>query len=589
MYTSFYGLRKKPFSMAPDSDFFYESHQHGAALTVLDYGIREGYGMVLLTGEAGSGKTMLSEYLINKIICNGNRDQGRVAQVSNTGGNAESLIEFVLLAFGLDPGNSHAGNLNLLKEHAKRLIQKGVRPIIVIDEAQQLSKSQMEQVRMLTNLLDQGQYLLHIIIVSQPEIREVLNRPDFQHMAQRIAVSYNLLPLSFREIVPYIRHRLQAAGATNPDIFTEGAMDLISKHSRGLPRLINILCDAALVTGYAEGRQVIDEECVHRVVMNWESAAFGLQPGLNRFQPEHEPHSSRTGVFADDVGQTDFPRHTTVDSDNSSVLLKQLQGQKMQLNGFENIVQRNFNQLEQTLERNEEERKKIIESRVKETKKDLDFVSSDLNTLRNDIGKVSRRFEKVASVFQNLDGEESDSPASGKSAENGRLPDDQAAEVSMKRDQRQNSAAGEQLLPEMLLPDDDGRKKASLEKKDHQQTGQPSATKPENPSPPGGGDGSVPGGDRLRRLKRQQKKDRNETSNERPPQAVNGFFKKVQTGRKQNSALTSSFKTETVPEPAAVGSEITPEHPGLEKNSLLIISAGALVVLLQILLVWLIF
>jgi len=255
MYTSFFGLNEKPFAITPDPRYLFMSARHGEALAHLVYGVTESGGFIQLTGEVGTGKTTLVRtLLLNRMPANAD-----VAVVLNP---QLSVLEFLQsiceeLGVALAATNTSAKalidglNQYLLDAHAE-----GRRTILVVDEAQNLAADVLEQVRLLTNLETAKQKLLQIILIGQPELRDVLARTDLRQLAQRITARYHLEPLSREETAQYIEHRLRVAGALT-EVFDTGAKREVFRLSGGVPRLINVICDRALLGAYSlESRQV---------------------------------------------------------------------------------------------------------------------------------------------------------------------------------------------------------------------------------------------------------------------------------------------------------------------------------------------
>ncbi len=255
MYTSFFGLHEKPFSITPDPRYLFLSERHGEALAHLVYGVTESGGFIQLTGEVGTGKTTL----VRSLLLNRMPDNADVAVVLNP---QLSVIEFLATICeelhievthnkGSIKALTDALNRHLLEAHAD-----GRRTILVVDEAQNLAPAVLEQVRLLTNLETAKQKLLQIILIGQPELRELLARTDLRQLAQRITARYHLEPLSREETASYIEHRLKVAGALG-EVFDAGAKKEIFRLSQGVPRLINVICDRALLGGYAkEARRI---------------------------------------------------------------------------------------------------------------------------------------------------------------------------------------------------------------------------------------------------------------------------------------------------------------------------------------------
>ena len=255
MYTSFFGLNEKPFSITPDPRYLFLSERHGEALAHLVYGVTESGGFIQLTGEVGTGKTTL----VRSLLLNRMPENADVAVVLNP---QLSVVEFLATICeelhievahnrGSVKALTDALNRHLLKAHAE-----GRRTILVVDEAQNLAPAVLEQVRLLTNLETAKQKLLQIILIGQPELRELLARNDLRQLAQRITARYHLEPLSREETASYIEHRLKVAGALG-EVFDPGAKKEIYRLSQGVPRLVNVICDRALLGAYArESRRV---------------------------------------------------------------------------------------------------------------------------------------------------------------------------------------------------------------------------------------------------------------------------------------------------------------------------------------------
>ena len=277
MYETFFGLTQKPFSLLPDSRFLYTSRTHRIALNLLHYGLAEQAGFFVLTGEVGTGKTTLLRHLLNRV-----KDEVVIGLVSNTHYSFGALMRWILLAFDLefdrqDQVGQHQVLVDALLEH----YAAGRRCVLIVDEAQNLGREALEQLRMLSNINSEADHLLQLILVGQPELRETLKRPDLRQFVQRIALDYHLEPLDRAETANYIAHRLEVAGAVRP-IFTAEACSAVHYFSRGIPRLVNSLCDLALVYAFAEER---DEVGIETVI---EISQIRAQGGLDAFaRPTH--------------------------------------------------------------------------------------------------------------------------------------------------------------------------------------------------------------------------------------------------------------------------------------------------------------
>jgi general secretion pathway protein A len=262
MYTSFFGLSEKPFAITPDPRYLYLSERHAEALAHLLYGINESGGFIQLTGEVGTGKTTVVRTLLSRVP-----HHADVAVILNPRVTPVEFLLTICEELGLEIAEADrdsvkqmvdALNRRLLSAHAE-----GRRIIVLVDEAQNLSIDVLEQVRLLTNLETPTQKLLQIILIGQPELRELLDRTDLRQLAQRITGRYHLRPLSREETKGYVRHRLRVAGATE-DIFTPAALVELHRLSEGIPRVINVACDRALLGAYTQEIKKISSGLVRR-------------------------------------------------------------------------------------------------------------------------------------------------------------------------------------------------------------------------------------------------------------------------------------------------------------------------------------
>ncbi|RCX29921.1 ExeA family protein [Thioalbus denitrificans] len=275
MYEAYFGIGEDPFSITPDPRYLYMSGRHQEALAHLLFGLQQGGGFVQLTGEVGTGKTTLCRSLVEQVP-----EQVDLALILNPRQTPVELLASLCDELHVDyPGGTASIktlvdrlNAHLLEAHAR-----GRRTVLVIDEAQNLSPEVLEQVRLLTNLETATEKLLQILLIGQPELREVLARPDLRQLAQRITARYHLTPLSADETGAYVRHRLAVAGLT-PRLFTPGAVRQVHRLSGGVPRLINILCQRALLGAYAEGAERVDADLVRRAEREV-SGRGGRSPG----------------------------------------------------------------------------------------------------------------------------------------------------------------------------------------------------------------------------------------------------------------------------------------------------------------------
>ncbi len=263
MYEHFFGLKEKPFSLLPDPSFLYLGNKHSMALALLQYAILNEIMVTVLSGEIGSGKTTLIRHILNQL-----GEEVNIGLISNTHRNFGELIQWVSLAYGLPVEGKD--KITLYQNFYEYLIEEytqGRRSILIIDEAQNLDVEALEELRLLTNINADKDNVLQLVLVGQPELRQKLKLPGLEQFMQRVGVAYHLKPLDREETDHYIRHRIQSAGG-DPDLFEPVALRFIHHQSGGIPRLINVLCDSALVYAYGEKRKRIDVGLVHQVVQD---------------------------------------------------------------------------------------------------------------------------------------------------------------------------------------------------------------------------------------------------------------------------------------------------------------------------------
>jgi general secretion pathway protein A len=261
VYERLYGFREKPFSILPDPSFLFLSRKHRMALDLLEYGMMNQAGFNVITGEIGTGKTTLVRHVLNQL----DRDV-TVGLISNTHRSFGELLQWILFAFKLE----HRGKqkVELFQQFLDFLIEQYAqnrRTLLIVDEAQNMSVDTLEELRMLSNVNADKDQVLQVVLVGQAGLRQTLRRPELEQFAQRIAVDYHLQPLDLPETRAYIYHRIRVAGGEGNRIFDGPACAAIYEHSRGIPRLINLLCDTALVYGFAEQKRTIDVRTVHEV------------------------------------------------------------------------------------------------------------------------------------------------------------------------------------------------------------------------------------------------------------------------------------------------------------------------------------
>jgi general secretion pathway protein A len=269
MYLSFFGLNEKPFAITPDPRYLYRSERHAEALAHLLYGIKDAGGFVQLTGEVGTGKTTIVRSLLAQTPKN-----AEIALILNPRMTPAEFLLTICEELGIAVPEGSAKSLkdlvDILSRHLLRAHSVGHRVVLVVDEAQNLLPEVLEQVRLLTNLETNTQKLLQIILIGQPELRDMLASHDLRQLAQRITGRYHLSPLSQDESAAYVRHRLRVAGATT-DIFTHSALIEVYRLSRGVPRVINVICDRALLGSYTLDRHRVTSTLVRQAA----SEVFG--------------------------------------------------------------------------------------------------------------------------------------------------------------------------------------------------------------------------------------------------------------------------------------------------------------------------
>jgi general secretion pathway protein A len=266
MYLEFFRLKEKPFNITPDPRYIFFSRQHRDAYDHVMYGIRERKGFIQLTGEVGSGKTTLCRAVLAEL-----GQSVQTALILNPCLTEAQLMRAILHDFGLS--SSGKDMLRLIETLNAFLLQRmetGANVALLIDEAQNLSPRLMEQIRLLSNLETPRQKLIQIVLVGQPELEEKLRHVSLRQLRQRINVRFNLGPLHENEVGTYISHRLNTAGADGRIVFDAKALHLVFRYSDGIPRLINAVCDNALLAGYVSGTWTIDATCIKRAIQQLE-------------------------------------------------------------------------------------------------------------------------------------------------------------------------------------------------------------------------------------------------------------------------------------------------------------------------------
>jgi len=262
MYLQHFGLRESPFSITPDTEFFYAYPRHREALDVLRVALADGEGFIKITGEVGTGKTLICRKLLAGLPAN-----VLSAWLPNPQRDAQGLQMALADELGIDTRRLGAHELH--KRLAERLIghhQKGRRVVLVIDEAQALGEAGLEAVRLLTNLETEKTKLLQVVLFGQPELDAILARPSIRQLRQRITFSYQLTPFDSGSVADYLSHRLRRAGYDGAQVFAPRAARLLARASRGVPRLVNILAHKALMSAYGSGARQVQSVHVRRAI-----------------------------------------------------------------------------------------------------------------------------------------------------------------------------------------------------------------------------------------------------------------------------------------------------------------------------------
>ena len=291
MYESHFRLREKPFSILPDPSFIYWSKAHVRAYAMLEYAILNHAGFAVITGEIGCGKTTLIQHLLSHIA-----DDVIVGLLSDTQVASDDLIRWVLLAFEQEfDQKSDVGAFRDFRDFVDDCYDHGKRVVLIVDEAQNLSVPTLEKLRMLSNINIGSDNRLQIILVGQPQLRALLQRPELRQFMQRVSSEYHIDPLPPQEVKRYIQHRLIKAGSP-VSLFSTKAIEKIAEASHGIPRVINVLCDTALVYAYAKGATCVYSRSIDDVIADRQNyGVFGRQSaaGGERQEkldnPEHTP------------------------------------------------------------------------------------------------------------------------------------------------------------------------------------------------------------------------------------------------------------------------------------------------------------
>jgi type II secretory pathway predicted ATPase ExeA len=271
MYEAYYGLREKPFSIIPDPDLIYWGRAHRMAFTMLEFGVMNDAQFTVITGDVGAGKTTLVRHLLRKL----NPKVTNVGLISNTPQGREELLQSIMVSFNLPFEGTAPALLKSFQDFLYAQYAKGRRTILIIDEAQSLGEKTLEGLRMLSNINVDKHQFLQLILVGQPQLKDMLCRPQLLQFAQRVSSDFHLKPLAQDEVTQYIDFRLLAVGSGG-HLFSGEACAMIAEASMGIPRMINILCDKALVYGFSTQSDRITSQLISLVIEDKRN--FGIFP-----------------------------------------------------------------------------------------------------------------------------------------------------------------------------------------------------------------------------------------------------------------------------------------------------------------------
>jgi type II secretory pathway predicted ATPase ExeA len=275
MYEKFYGLREKPFSILPDPDLIYWGHNHLLAFAMLEFGVTNSAGFTVITGEVGSGKTTLLRFLLRRLD-----PKIAVGLISNTPRGTDGLLQWVMMSLNQPYEDSYPVLFQKFHQFLRNEYSKGRRTILIVDEAHNLGLDALEELRMLLNINADKHQFLQIMLVGQPQLKDMLRAPQLLQFAQRVSSDYHLRALKAEDVKKYINYRLSAVGSRF-ELFSDEACKVIAEASLGIPRTINILCDTALVYGFATSARQIGSDLITQVIAD--KKEFGVLPLPSRF------------------------------------------------------------------------------------------------------------------------------------------------------------------------------------------------------------------------------------------------------------------------------------------------------------------
>jgi len=292
MYLEHFQLQDFPFRLTPDTEFLYMSSGHAKAKAYMDYSVWNREGFVVITGDIGCGKTTLLKSLLSDI----SDENVLVAKLFQTQLDEVEFLQAILVEFGLNPFSAKKVELiDMLNTFLVDSYQQMKQLVLIVDDAHNLSIRALEEVRMLSGLETQKEKILHVILVGQPQLNEMLESPELEQLLQRIRLRFHLRPLSLDETSAYIDHRLQVAGASRNDIFTNETRPVIYKYTGGVPRLINTLCDTALTVAYADDRQTVTVDVLKEAINELQWQPYDRRNAGRRGKPQDKGAQGTAG------------------------------------------------------------------------------------------------------------------------------------------------------------------------------------------------------------------------------------------------------------------------------------------------------
>lgn len=276
MYEQYYGLSEKPFSLTPDTEFFYQSFTHREALNVLLVAIKAGDGFIKVTGEVGTGKTLICRKLLDALD-----EQYNTVYIPNPYMSCDALLNAVIVEMGIADNLEGENYLACINQYLIESAQQAKSTVIILDEAQSLPEESLEAIRLLSNLETEKNKLVQIVLFGQPELDAKLAKSSIRQLQQRIMHTYHLKPLNQPSIRSYIQYRIKSAGYIGPELFDQEARKLLFKVSKGVPRVINVLCNKAMMLSYASGEFHVQKKHIEAAAQDSE-VSVPARPGINR-------------------------------------------------------------------------------------------------------------------------------------------------------------------------------------------------------------------------------------------------------------------------------------------------------------------